>query len=362
MKSKLSKSLVLVSVLLLTLAAASGGVSGAAGTITVDGKTTDTSTTSEITNSSTVDNLNGNASNATVVQLKSDSNNSKVEFNRSTGPGYIVATNASGHNVAHNQSGNENNYLNHTVTHDKLLDIEHSIGQNVTMKAWLYNNTSHSDPATSNFTWFAHFTNETHTELVSDSDVADSDSVTIENVSGWTAIDKDYTKFSYESVAVDGANTTIYVAAANTTVNDDFGQLTSDASSGEKVSGLNPLGAAGLVKIADGEDTTAYAPVFVSSVPDDFETSGATYVVLGSAGGTDAMEIHLGDKFEDSSEVDITAYTGNGMGFSAFGMILGYAGAGVSNAIPMNIGGGSTLMAGGSLAFLGAGTRQQLSA
>lgn len=350
MESKLTKSLVLITVLMVAFAGGPGGAAGAAGTVSVDSSTTGTSHTSEITNSSTVQGIEGNASNSTTVELQSDSNKSKVKFNRSGTGMPTIAINASGVNVAHNASGNNNNNLNHSVSHDQLLDTEHSPGENVTMKAWLYNNSSHTSPATSNFTWFADFSTATGTEVITDADANSSDFVTVTNESswfGWSETDK--TRVEKTDVAV--PNDTYYIAAANASAADDLSRSLDAFQSGEKISvaAIGAYGPNAFIKVSDS-DKTVYVPVYAESAPDSVDTSTDLYAVASSTevGGTSGVAIHNIDEEFDSSTVDITMATGTGTD----GWFWGYAMQGFSSFGPMNLGGGGAFAISGGAAFL----------
>lgn len=351
-----SKTLVLLMVLLVPLAAV-GGV-GAAGTITEDTETTETSHQSELQNSTTVNNITGNASETVTVELESDSNKTKVTLNRSGTGMPTAAVNASGVVVKHNASGAENSYLNHSFTHAQLLDVEHAAGENVTMRAWMFNNTSHSAPATANLTWFADFGTETATEVISDSDVSAEDVVTVTNESGgWFSRDTDKTRLEAEDVTV--PNDTYYIAAANESAADDLTRALDEFSSSEKIStvGFGAVGPNAFVKVSS-DDQTKWVPVYGQDIPDSVDTDQDLYAVASNSevGGTAGVAVHNIDETFDASTVDVTMAAGTGTSGWFWGYTLGF------NPLSMSIGGGGDLVASGGAAFLIAGTRRQIGA
>lgn len=326
----------LLGVLLAALVVVSvfaGPGAGAAGTITVDTETTDTASTSEISSGSNVTEFNANASNSTTVELESDSNDSKVELFRENGS-HIAAVNTTGVVVAHNASGAENSYLNHTFSHDELADVERGIESNVTMTAKMYNNTTNASPATANFTWFIETDNSSTVQNIDDSDVSSGSIVTVVNESGvfgTSFFGDDETEIETNQRSVNGTDTDVVLVFSNSSVADDFAAAAEGENAGEKLSGFSLTRTVALVSADDG--TTVPAPVFVDSVPDDFDTDRTHALYVTNHGGENALVVHAGSEFDNPTSLSVHAI--GGAGLTAFAD--DYTTARLSNMIPGTI-------------------------
>lgn len=301
-------------VLLLSVVAGFGaGPAAGAGNMSVDTETTDTTYVSDLQSGTTVANMAGNDSLVETVSIRSDSNNTKVVIEHKA-DGYAVDVNSSGEFIA---TGSTLNYRNHTFTHADVIDVEHAPGENVTMLATAYNNTTlaDADQVTTNFTWYAEFDNSTATEAITDGEVSASDFVTVSNESGtglaflkWGDADKTRVELTNQQVP----NETFYVVAHNGSAADDFSSAIDAFDSQGKLSTVLGAGAVGpnaFVKI-ESDDKTVLAPVYGQEAPSDAE--GVYVVATKDAGGSTGFAIHGMAQEFDSNTVDITVASGTG--------------------------------------------------
>lgn len=319
-KSRIAAALIALSVL------SAFGMGGAGASAGFNTETTDTPGQSEIVNGTVLSNITGNLSTEHVVSVTSDTNNTKVVLT-ADGAGYDAAVDTDGEFVE-NASGTL--YRNHTFTNGDLLDVEHTPGENVTMTAIVYNNTSvaDGDADSANITFYAEFNNDTATEVVTDGDVDAGDLATItsENftIAGYELSSTDNSEIEAEDLEV--PQETLYIAAANGSVADDVTSVLDDFDTESKASSvLSGWGPNALVRVSDG-DTTRYVPVYTGEAPDDApDTYG---VVTNDIGGTSGLELHgLSEHFDAGDEVDVTAAFGTGTS----GYLWGYLSQGITS-------------------------------
>lgn len=298
----------------LTLVVAAAGGGAAAGTATIDEETSTTNYQSEIVSNTAVSNPTNNTSVVKTVTTKVDTNDTKTVIKPENGS-YDSAVNSSTENVDHNVSGNEENWHNATFTHgDLALDTEHAPGENVTMLAVAYNNTSmsDSDQATGNVTFYLDYNNDTTTEVIDDDEVDDSDLVAVTDEDGLLNLTTtDNSEIEAEDMEV--PNETLYLASANGTVSDDIDAVVDDFDSesvASNVFSVSLWGPNAFVSVSDG-DTTTYVPVYVEEAPDDAPDTYA--VVTDDIGGSSGLAIHgLDEEFDSGDDVDVTAAFGTG--------------------------------------------------
>jgi hypothetical protein len=296
----------------VALAAFAGG--GAAAP-SIDTEATDTTSTSEIQDGTTVANFSANGSKTSIVGLQAEqtTNDTRVQ----------LWHNASDAMVAENDSGvftgidttNGESYHNHSFDHDQLGDLERGINDNVTVSVRATNNTTVDNPDSA---YIAEFYVETDdsvsVEYVSDSDVDTGDIVEVENESGTELPVVDMEIGGADSATLEtndrqvNDSTKVVVALGNGTVADDFDRVAEGTSSGEELSGIFGTRA---VAIMETDDGTTAVPVFDESVPDDFDDS-RTYALYESVGGTDAVVLYQGDDL-DTDEIAVTAAADPGL-------------------------------------------------
>lgn len=311
-RSPIRRGLALLVAATVLLAAVSAPVTAASGSVGVDTESTDTSTQSGL---QAGENRTYNASNDLLVTLTSDSDNTKLEFNR-TGEDYVLASNSSGVNTS---LATGTYYMNHSVSESALADTEHKIDENVSMSFVGINNTSNSESELTVNTWYLEFGDETSVEYVSDADVDSGDIVDVENESAdeiggfsipFSGEDNSDIETDERNVT---ENTTVIVALGNSSVFDDFDAAADGASAGDKLSGLSFTRN---VAVLEGDDGTKRAvPVYYKETADDVE-SGDTYAVMKQVGGTWSIEAHPGDAFDDADKVSV--HTIGSAGLSAF--------------------------------------------
>ena len=321
------------------LVVSAGGALAAAPTI--DTETTNTSSTSEVTDGTTIVNFQANSSNTSVLQASYDSQNPKVEVLNADNETVKTYT-ASDMNQTGN--GTSTYYYNTTISHDVWNNVEISPGQNVTVHLRLTNNTQAESPDTTNVT--VHL------------DGAKGRTV---RVVGSSLSDDVFSTASTGTFALVGTLDVGFLG---------WGQDTStyEADSGIPINGTNSTvelhyandsAVSSLATVADELDTNAWAksiivqsdsgPIktYIGEAPDDVDSS-ATYAVWESSAND--LVIHTGDNYEGETEISGLSVNGNA------GFIDQIRAYGFGSALPdLNLGlmafGGSSLSLGGAFLF-----------
>ncbi len=173
----------------------SAGAGGATATVnSVDTSGTDaTASTSQVQTGTTV-HMN-NTSGAQIYQvIATNSTEDPVTKVVDNGTGFVAATNASMVNVS---AGSEGSHWNATIQESSLEDVEHTIGENVTVEFRAYNNSS-AETADVNTTAYLLFDNSTTVQNIDDSDVEAEVPVFYEEASD--DVDEDQTYAVYKKV------------------------------------------------------------------------------------------------------------------------------------------------------------------
>lgn len=343
------------------------GTAGAANDADHDDETAVTTPTSDILDGTTVGNVAGNASNYTEIHAISDTNDTEVVL-RDKGDDYVFYANSS---LKFEGSNSTDTFRSANISHDTFLTVEHAPGENVSITSTVYNttNVSRSDAVSDKVTAYLEFDNSTTTETVTDSEVDDGDvaEVTEEDSNEVLGVAVPFSdgadKSRIEAEDKEIPNETVYIAANNGTVADDFSTTLDEFDSeGTMSSVLAFSGPNALVKVSDG-DETMYVPVYAESAPDDVDEDEDAYATVETVAGTDVIAIHNldeTDSWDDGDEVDITAAAGTGTD----GFFLGYLTQSVGlDGILSVVGGFGGLTAGlgglGTLGIAGAAARRR---
>lgn len=338
--SRLGAVLVALTVL---MAAATGAVAGdyTAPPSPDQSGTDDTTTTTDLAPG---ENRTYNESHNETIQWLSDSNSTKVTIARNDSD-HTSYANGSAAVVVWNSTDADGHY-NVTFAHTAVADTEHAINSNVTMNVSLVDNASldEANQSVGYFDWYLEFGNATTTEVIDNSDVSSENIVTVTNESASEVVGlslpftgEDNSDIETER-KVNGSTTDVQVVFSNATVADDFTSVASDASSGDKLSGLFSLERTAVL-VQDGDGTTTAVPVYSESAPDSVSEDD-TYAVQTTVGGTDALEVNLGSEFDDASSVTVHAVGSAGLGTFA----VDYLTQGISNSFGMTLGGGAFVL------------------
>jgi len=316
----------------------SAGAGGATATVSnVDTSGTDaTSSTSEVQSGTNV-HMNNTTGAVTYQVIATNATTDPVTKVVDNGSGYVAAENGSMANIS---VGSEGTHFNATIEKSALADVEHGIGENVTVEFRAFNNSS-ADTADVNTTAYLEFDNSTTVQNIDDSDVEAENVVTVTNntgVLGTTIGPLGTTKADIETDdrKVNGSETDVVIALSNQSARDMFDEGVSESSAGDKISKLWS-GTRTVATISDGDGNKVAVPVFYEEAGDDVEESD-TYAVYKEVGGTQSLVVNLGDSFEDSDEVSVNAIGSAG----ASTMLLDY----ISNSpmqSPMTINTGAML-------------------
>lgn len=303
------------------------GPAAAAGNADHDNESAATTATSDILAGTTVGNVDGSSDNYTVARTISDTNDTEYVLEDADG-GYVVYANDSlnfeGENTTHQ-------FHSANISHDELLDLEHQPGENVSVTSTVYNttNVSRSDAVSDSVTAYIEWDNTTATETISDADVDEGDvvEVTSEEATSFAGFDLPFSsgtdKSRIEAEDKEIPTETLYVAAANGSVADDFSTTLGDFDSEGTMSSVLAFRGPNALVAVSSDDTTRYVPVYAESAPDSVDTDDDTYAVVKSVSGTDMIVLQNLDEvegWESGDEVDITAAAGTGTS----GFFVGY--------------------------------------
>ncbi len=289
----------------------------------VDTETTDTSTTSDITGSTTVDPFEANSSKTSAFEFEVDSTNPEVWLIDDATGETVRVYGASAFNQTYANDTEDSYYYRKTFSHDEFATISGVTGENSSVTLRIYNNSSVDNPDTTNVTFELAQSERTVVRAGQSAlDNGDADLVQYSPI-GTDALDvltRDATEI--ETTTSIPGNGTVTVVGANSTVADRLSTSAEGASSGDWI-GTTILN-------VNGE----YVRVFQSEVPDGWDTSD-TYAVYDSGDGT--VTAYIGDDIEASSDATValdankgrlalirsyglTAYTASLIGFDTTGL------------------------------------------
>lgn len=267
----------------------------AAAAPTLDDETTNTMTTSDVQDGTTIVGFEANANNSTWIEASEmtadgelrviDPNSGETVYVNST----PTATDAANGHYAFN------------VTHDEWDDLPIESGQNKTFTFRLLDNTSADNPDTTNATVYVEGVPGRSVVYANANTLGDDnfDVLTtgfqIETL-GWTLFGgEDKTESTAEDVAINGSDSTVTIHYANSTAVDTLdtsvGDLSAEAWSKSTIVSLS------------SDDTEKTVKTYVDAAPDDVDDED-TYAVVDTS--SNDVTIYTGDEFEDADEIDAT--------------------------------------------------------
>lgn len=291
----------LLAALVVSAAPASGDV------LSTDTDSTDhTSSVSQIqaeNNLTAVTGISGNnTTHITQVVAENVTENPVMEI-EVNGTGYVAHVNASMTNVS-TARASEGVHYNASFQEGHLADIQHGIGENVTVHAAYYNNSSDTTKD-HNITFYVEYDNSTTTENVNDSDVSNGDIATAteeDGIFGTSIRATDESEIETGDRKVDGQQTDVVIVLSNTSVNTDYDSvIASDTEAGDALFAM-PLS----VSSAALEAEKLPVRVYYKQAPDSVDTTSDTYAVYHEDyGGEPAVVVNLGDSFQDADKVSV---------------------------------------------------------
>ncbi|MFC4553540.1 MULTISPECIES: hypothetical protein [Halorussus] len=287
-----------------------GGMQGAlAAKPSIDTETTNTTSTSEITDGSVIDVRNGaNASDYHSIQYTADSENSKlkVTLNGSKEGDAVFYANSSAEVV-----DSASNTYKVNFSEVELADVPRKVNQNVTLDFTIINNTAAANSDTTTIQVTLRNGANNSVVYVSDFDVEDSNDIETFNknttIAGLTIpfTTKDYSQISDLDRNVNGSATDVTVVFGNGTVAEDYSNaVASDASEGDWL-----ISQASLL-------STTPVKVYNEEAPDSVSDGDSYGVYSSDIGGQAGITYELGETFEDEDEVTVNSFGNKNYGFS----------------------------------------------
>jgi len=269
----------------------SAGAGGATATVnSVDTSGTDaTPSLSEVQTGTEVQ-MNNTTGSLTYQVIATNTTTDPVTKVVDPSSGLVAAENASMTELA---NGSEGTHFNATIKKSALEDVEHSIGENVTVEWRAWNNSS-ADSYDVNTTAHLLFDNSTTVQNIDDSDVEAEDIVTVTNDTGPFGTTASFlgtttANVETEDRKVNGSNTDVVIALSNDSAKEMFDDGVSEASSGDKLSSLWS-GTRTVATVSDGDGNTRATTMFLdylssSSMSTGFINAGAMLGMVPVAAG-----------------------------------------------------------------------------
>lgn len=307
--------------MLLLVAAMSGALAAAP---TVDTETTDTASTSALTDGAVVTDFNASASdNLSTLEASYDSTNPGIAIvDPETGDTLKTVTNTSNPDYfTETGSASGVTYYETTFSEADFATVPMAANEDKTVELRLINNTevSQSQWDTTNVTITLDNTGERAVVTASSSsessgivETDEIDSLLPEFLGGGT---ESTTSVAQDNLGVNGSATTVYVVYEDDTADDAF----EDAAANQSWFGIEAFAS----DYEDGDrindhivlvEDTPYA-VFSEDVAEDIPDD-TTYAVYTEVDGQPAHEIQLGDEFDDESSLDVETTGNDALGFA----------------------------------------------
>lgn len=295
----------LAALTMAVLLVGAGAMGALAAKPSIDTETTNTASTSELTDGSTIDISDGgiNESDYHSVQYTADSANSSVEItlNGTDDEGGAVFYSNSSATVVDSAS----NTYKVSFSEEVLADVPRAVNENVTLDLTITNNTEVENPDTTTIQIHLQNGDQRSVVYVSDADVSsdeDDDMVALNESNTVAGIEIPYTADDYSKVSglsrdVNGSTTDVVVVYGNNSVADDYNSaVASDASEGDW---LMMQGAA-----VGGTPVKKYH----EAAPDSVDSSDTYGVYKSDIGGQSGTVYNLGDGYSDADSVEVTSY------------------------------------------------------
>ena len=287
---------------------------GMAAKPSLDSETTNTTTTTDVTNDSVLSDFDASASNHTYIEYTADSDNSAVKIkDPDTGTVYYKNTSVM-------TTDGTNGHYAVNISHDELADMPVEANKNTTATVVITNNTEASNPDTFSFN-LTLAADGSRTVVDLNNDVASNeDSFSsktlglfgIESLAGLVG-DHEVSSLDQNDLSVNGSNTTVTVYLSNQTAQDAFSAATKGTEAGVLDVDLSAT--------MDTGSKEVVVPHFIDEAPDTDALDGTTYGVY----HTDSNKIvyHLGDEFDGKSEIDsMSVKSGNAL---SWGSVLSFS-------------------------------------
>jgi hypothetical protein len=309
--SRIGTSLAVLGTVLMLISVAAPAMAAAP---TVDTETTDTSTTSDWTDGHTVTQFNASADANSWIEASYDSQNASVEI-ADNETGEVHLTNSSMEQTAAIDSSGDGStdtwYYAWNLSHDEMDQIPMDAEESKTLDVTFINDSAMDNPDTTTIQVTLNNTDERAVVFVGDTFTNDSNNFETETVQtafgievlafGDFGSESTMADIQQDNVAVNGSQTTLTLALAESNATDAFSAAAEDTEAGDFIRSQQVF--------VDG----APVPVYDSEAPDSANTTG-TYGVYDA--GTDEVVVHLGDEHESKSAVDVHAVGNDAYSFS----------------------------------------------
>jgi hypothetical protein len=314
----------LVAALMLTAAAGPA----MAATPVIDTESTNTTTTSDWTDGTTVTNFSASADDTSYVEVSFSSAPSGEA-------GVKVVDQDTGETYYQNESAvttdDTNNHYAWNISHDELSDIPVEAGMNKTVNVTVYDTQDMANATTIAVTLEA--TTDRSVAYLGDSALSTDDAEIVDKYSTLSEVSDAFngSVVSFEqTLATDGSNTTHTFELANETADDSWNATTdADTQSGDWLV-LTRLSA----EDADGD--THYIPVFANSKGEwDFLDDNESYAVYDTS--SDEVTVNLGEEFKDNEEVTFEMRSNEAMGFNKAWSMFGGLDASLGNQLTQSL-------------------------
>jgi len=292
-----------VAIALAALLVSAGAANVLAAKPSIDNETTNTTSTSELTDGSTINISDGgiNESDYHYVQYTADSNNSSVEITLNGTDdegGAVFYENKTAETI---DSASDTYRVN--FSERVLADVPRAINENVTLDLTITNDTEAENPDTTTIQVHLQNGDDRSVVYVSGADVSsdeDDDIIALnksKKIAGFEYSSTDYSKVSGLNRDVNGSATEVAVIYGNDSVASDYSEaVASDAGSGDWV----------LMQAAALDGTPV--KVYNDAASDNVDEGDSYGVYESDIGGESGTVYHLGDDYSDASSVEIESY------------------------------------------------------
>jgi hypothetical protein len=292
-----------VAIALAALLVSAGAANVLAAKPSIDNETTNTPSTSELTDGSTINISDGgiNDSDYHYVQYTADSANSSVEITLNGTDdegGAVFYENKTAETI---DSASDTYRVN--FSERVLADVPRAINENVTLDLTITNDTEAENPDTTTIQVHLQNGDDRSVVYVSGADVSsdeDDDIIALnksKKIAGFEYSSTDYAKVSGLNRDVNGSATEVAVIYGNDSVASDYSEaVASDAGSGDWV----------LMQAAALDGTPV--KVYNDAASDNVDEGDSYGVYESDIGGESGTVYHLGDDYSDASSVEIESY------------------------------------------------------
>lgn len=294
---KAANLLIVIGVVLSVLAPV--GLAAAASPI-VDTATTNTSTTSDIVDGTTITGFDANASNQSYFEAEFDSTDPAVRLKDPETGEVLRVYGSAAFNQTH--SGSQTNHYARNFSHDEFQNVPMAPGENKSVTLVAVNNSTLSTPDVTNVTVYLENVGDRSVIRVG-STVASSQKFSLKEgqfvveTLNWSFGAKQAT-FDRSNVKIAGQGSTLRIAFANATAASRFDDSAADAASGDAVLSTT---------LTAGDDPVL---VYKDSAPSDL-ANDSTYAVYDSS--EDALTVHFGSDFSGVNTTDIRVGANRGI-------------------------------------------------